>query len=88
MYLLGRMVLNGGTYGGRRYLTEASVAQMTSNQVGAFFPNPDYGYGFGWIVHRLNPPGDPTAPGAYGAGVRLQHRHGDRSRPQWLDLRS
>ena len=68
MYLLGRMVLNGGTYGGKRYLSEASVAQMTSNQIGTFFPAPDYGYGFGWIVHRVHHPDDPTAPGAFGAG--------------------
>ena len=68
MYLLGRMIINGGSYGGRRYLSAASVAQMTSNQIGALFPNPDYGYGFGWIVHRIDRATDPTAPGTFGAG--------------------
>ena len=70
MYCLGRMLLNGGTYGGRRYLSAASVAQMTSNQIGnlSIGPDPDYGYGFGWIVHRALKANDPTAPGTYGAG--------------------
>jgi len=68
MYLLGRMIINGGTYGGRRYLSAASVAQMTSNQIGGFFPDPDYGYGFGWIVHRVRHENDPTGPGTFGAG--------------------
>jgi CubicO group peptidase (beta-lactamase class C family) len=70
MYRLGRMVLNGGTFGGRRYLSAASIAQMTSNQIGALpiGPNPDYGYGFGWVVHRIHHADDPTGPGNYGAG--------------------
>ena len=70
MYRLGRMILNGGTYGGRRYLSAASIAQMTSNQIGELTigPNPDYAYGFGWIIHRTHPANDPTGPGTYGAG--------------------
>ncbi len=71
LYLLGRMVLNGGSYGGRRYLTSEAVTQMTSNQIGNLPMNgPDltYGYGLGWIVHRLHPAGDPTGPGTFGAG--------------------
>jgi CubicO group peptidase (beta-lactamase class C family) len=70
LYLLGRMILNGGSYGGRRYLSTASVAQMTSNQVGELPIGPDhnYGYGFGWIIHRVHPAGDPTGPGTFGAG--------------------
>jgi CubicO group peptidase (beta-lactamase class C family) len=45
---LGRfcqMVLNGGTFEGKRYLTEAAVAQMTSKQTGDAVKD---GYGFGW----------------------------------------
>ena len=70
LYRLGRMILNGGTYGGRRYLSAQSVAQMTSNQIGDLPIGPDhnYGYGFGWIVHRGHPAGDPTGPGTFGAG--------------------
>ena len=70
MYRLGRMILNGGTYGGRRYLSAAAIAQMTSNQIGELpiGPNPDYGYGFGWVVHRVHHADDPTGPGNYGAG--------------------
>ena len=43
---------------------------MTSNQIGdlPIGPNPDYGYGFGWIIHRTHSDGDPTGPGTFGAG--------------------
>ena len=43
---------------------------MTSNQIGNFPIGPDqnYGYGFGWIIHRVHPAGDPTGPGTFGAG--------------------
>lgn len=70
MYLLGRMLLNGGTYAGHRYLTPAAVAEMTTNQIGDLPLGTDmnYGYGLGWIIHRTRPPGDPTGPGTYGAG--------------------
>ncbi|MEO6876027.1 MAG: serine hydrolase domain-containing protein [Opitutaceae bacterium] len=70
MYLLGRMILNGGSYGGHRYLSPEAVAQMTSNQIGELPLGTDmnYGYGFGWIIHRTHPPSDPTGPGTYGAG--------------------
>ena len=64
------MILHGGSYGGRQYLSAASVACMTSNQIGNFPIGPDqnYGYGFGWIIHRVHPAGDPTGPGTFGAG--------------------
>jgi len=39
-----QMVLNGGQFEGKRYLSEAAVQQMTSKQTGDL-PN---GYGFGW----------------------------------------
>ena len=70
MYRLGRMILNGGTYGGHRYLSAASIAQMTSNQIAelSIGPDPDYGYGFGWIIHRARKKNDPTGPGTFGAG--------------------
>ena len=39
-----QMILNGGVFEGKRYLSEAAVRQMTSKQTGAL---PD-SYGFGW----------------------------------------
>ena len=39
-----QMVLNGGEYQGKRYLSEAAIKAMTSKQT-ADLPN---GYGFGW----------------------------------------
>jgi CubicO group peptidase (beta-lactamase class C family) len=43
--LFCRMVLNGGTLNGKRYLSEAAVEQMTSKQTGEAVKD---GYGFGW----------------------------------------
>jgi CubicO group peptidase (beta-lactamase class C family) len=40
-----RMILNGGVAGGRRYISEASIVQMTTKQTAAEVPNE---YGFGW----------------------------------------
>ncbi len=40
-----RMILNGGTYKGKKYLSEESVKQMTSKQTGDSLPD---GYGLGW----------------------------------------
>jgi CubicO group peptidase (beta-lactamase class C family) len=43
-----QMVLNGGTFEGKRYLSEAAVAQMTSKQTGDAVKE---GYGFGWSTN-------------------------------------
>lgn len=43
-----RMVLNGGTLDGKRYLSEESVREMTRNQTG---PADKGGYGLGWAVN-------------------------------------
>ena len=40
-----QMVLNGGTYKGKRYLSEAAVKEMTSKQTGKGI---NVGYGLGW----------------------------------------
>jgi CubicO group peptidase (beta-lactamase class C family) len=40
-----QMILNGGTFEGKRYLSDAAVRQMTIKQTGAAIEN---GYGFGW----------------------------------------
>lgn len=43
-----RMLLNGGEFDGKRYLSEAVLKQMTSKQTGAL----DNGYGFGFSVEK------------------------------------
>ena len=43
-----RMVLNGGTLDGKRYLSEESIREMTRNQTG---PADKGGYGLGWAVN-------------------------------------
>jgi CubicO group peptidase (beta-lactamase class C family) len=40
-----QMILSGGVAGGRRYVSEASIAQMTTKQTAEGVPN---NYGFGW----------------------------------------
>ena len=65
-----QMVLNGGEFQGKRYLSEAAVKQMTSKQTGDL-PN---GYGFGWSTG-----GDVFRPRR-----RLCHRHVDRLET-WAD---
>lgn len=54
--IFAQMYLNGGSYGSRRILGKASVAQMTRNQIPGIpaeflglHPEADWGYGFGII---------------------------------------
>jgi CubicO group peptidase (beta-lactamase class C family) len=68
---LYQMLLNGGTAGGRRYLTEATLAEMTRVQTGdlkAGFSE-GIGFGLGWSIVR-HPVGvtDMLSPGSYGHG--------------------
>ncbi len=58
-----QMVLNGGTYKGRRYLSEAAVKQMTSLQTGDL----PQAYGFGWSVLK-RVAGDGRGAGSFGHG--------------------
>ncbi len=69
--LFGRMLLNGGTYGGKRYLSEAAVKEMTSTQTGDLLlaGRNDTGYGFGFMTGRDDHPGAVwMASGCYGHG--------------------
>lgn len=52
--LFGRMVLAGGVFGGRRYLSEAAVREMTATQTGDLLSGGqgEGGYGFGWSTSR------------------------------------
>ncbi len=47
--VFAQMMLNGGTYDGKRILSAQSVAWMTQNQLGAF---PGEGQGLGWELDR------------------------------------
>ncbi|HYG73389.1 MAG TPA: serine hydrolase domain-containing protein [Planctomycetota bacterium] len=55
--LFAQMILNGGTLNGKKYLSEAAIKQMTSNQTGALDAGPTAtnavpkgSYGIGWSV--------------------------------------
>ena len=68
-----QMLLNGGTLDGRRYLKEATVALMASDQIGPGtgiardqrydFPGDDSGYGLGFAVRTS--PRPPLVRGEY-----------------------
>jgi CubicO group peptidase (beta-lactamase class C family) len=57
MAIFVQTFLNGGTYGGERILSPASVMEMTRNQIpgtpSTFFEEtfPEASWGFGWSVH-------------------------------------
>ncbi len=64
--LFCRMILGGGVFGEKRYLSEKSLQQMTSKQTGSL---PD-GYGFGWSADRK--PGSPFGHGgAYSTSMQI-----------------
>ena len=50
MLRLGRMLLGGGVFQGRRIVSAAAVAEMGRNQTGALpiNPSPEYQWGLGW----------------------------------------
>ena len=66
-----RMILNGGTLGGKRYLSAESVWLMTSIQTGDLITGftPGNGWGLGWCVVRA-PQGitETLSPGSFGHG--------------------
>jgi CubicO group peptidase (beta-lactamase class C family) len=73
------MLRNGGQLDGRRYISEATLKQMTSNQLGPqvartalYLPGAAYGFGLGFAVRTLPASGKPdSAVGEYywgGAG--------------------
>ncbi|MCP4619466.1 MAG: beta-lactamase family protein [Bradyrhizobium sp.] len=75
-----QMLLNGGEFDGKRYLKRATVALMTSDQIGPetgiihdpfYFPGPTSGFGLGFAVRTSPPPGTNWPLGEYrwdGAG--------------------
>ena len=75
-----RMLLDGGEFGGRRLLSPATVAWMTSDHLppgvgygpftplvfGAVAPTPEFGYGFGLGFGVRKEPGRSPLPGSVG----------------------
>jgi CubicO group peptidase (beta-lactamase class C family) len=64
-----QMVLNGGTFEGKRYLSEAAIAQMTSKQTGDAVPT---GYGLGWSTNN----GTFGHGGAYSTNMSIDSKRG------------
>jgi CubicO group peptidase (beta-lactamase class C family) len=65
-----QMLLNGGTFDGRRYLKSETIALMTSDHIGPetkiardnfYFPGASSGFGLGFAV-RTAPPANTSWP--------------------------
>jgi CubicO group peptidase (beta-lactamase class C family) len=68
------MLLNGGTLDGRRYLTAASVKEMTRDHIGPgsgvardyyYFPGAASGFGYGFAVRTKEIAEEPGPLGEY-----------------------
>ncbi|MDB6034965.1 MAG: estB 2 [Verrucomicrobiales bacterium] len=78
-----RMILNGGVYGGKRYVSEAAVRQMTSTQTGTLLDKDkrENGYGLGWSTSRKASeqaviPGSCGHGGAYATHMGIDPKRG------------
>jgi CubicO group peptidase (beta-lactamase class C family) len=69
-----QMLLNGGTYQGRRYLKPETIAQMASDHVGPetkiardqnYYPGDNSGFGLGFAVRTSVPEGTSWPTGEY-----------------------
>jgi CubicO group peptidase (beta-lactamase class C family) len=69
-----QMLLNGGTFEGRRYLKPETIALMTSDHIGPettiargqfYFPGDDSGFGLGFAVRTSTPPDKSWPLGEY-----------------------
>jgi CubicO group peptidase (beta-lactamase class C family) len=69
-----QMLLNGGTFEGRRYLKPETIALTTSDHIGPetkiargqfYFPGDDSGFGLGFAVRTSMPPNRSWPPGEY-----------------------
>ena len=83
--LFCRMLLQGGTFAGKRYLSEAAVRQMTTTQDGDLQSHGqgEGGYGFGLsTTHKSHGPNDPPVVGqcghggAYSTDMSIDPEHG------------
>jgi CubicO group peptidase (beta-lactamase class C family) len=67
--LFCRMILNGGVYRGKRYLSEAAIRQMTTVHTGELLGSNGDGYGLGWSVnHRPRNGTELQNTGSFGHG--------------------
>ena len=69
-----QMLLNGGTFDGKRYLKPETVKLMTTDHIGPesgiardyfYFPGANSGFGLGFAVRTAAPPDDPWPIGEY-----------------------
>jgi CubicO group peptidase (beta-lactamase class C family) len=69
-----QMLLNGGTFEGRRHLKPETIALMTSDHIGpgtkiargqSYFPGDDSGFGLGFAVRTSTPPNTSWPRGEY-----------------------
>jgi len=60
-----RMILNGGEWNGRRYLSEAAIRGMTTKQTGNAIPD---GFGVGWATDGVR----FGHAGAYGTDITIE----------------
>ena len=69
-----QMLLNGGTYEGRRYLKPETIALMASDHIGPetgvirdqnFYPGPNSGFGLGFAIRTSVPPNTNWPLGEY-----------------------
>jgi CubicO group peptidase (beta-lactamase class C family) len=76
-----QMILSGGMYKGKRYLSEAALKQMTSVETGEIPLNKNNleGYGFGWVVMK-RAAADGRDSGSFGHG-------GAYKTMMWIDPR-
>ncbi len=83
--LFCRMILQGGHFEGRRYLSEKAVREMTSTQTGTLINKGqgEGGYGLGWSTSRMSR--DPSGPailgtcghgGAYATNMEIDPKQG------------
>lgn len=61
-----QMLLNGGTYNGKRFLSEASIRMMTANQIGSLTFRPGNYFGLGFeVVSDAGRGRTPLSPGSF-----------------------
>jgi len=70
-----QMILNGGTFGGKQYLSAKTFKLMTSDQIGPasgverdyfYFPGDGFGFGLGFGVRTEPGNANPPPPGDLG----------------------
>ncbi len=70
-----QMILNGGQYGGRRYLGATAFKSMTTDHIGPdsgvardyfYFPGDGFGFGYGFAVRTEPGNAKPPPPGSIG----------------------